>query len=409
MSDLPTIVTTAGLQPMSPAAIRAKILALALAEAPGITADLPGTLIEDHLSTSTAAAIVSDQARVELVNSLTPAGANEFLLQQIGTMIGVPIGGPTNTSVEVVFTAVDVNSIPVVGLIIPRGFLVGDGANQYALDDGGTTGTGGVTPSLSAHATQQGSFAVPGSTVTMLVTSPPPNVTLTVNNPQPGTPGLATETFTAYRPRVLQAELAASVGMPRYLKTLLGQVPGVEQRLIRAVSGSALGTWKLLVGGTGDNYAVADAIYRGFFDFTTLVGSTIDPTRNVAVNINDFPDQYVITFIQPPRETINVVVTWNSSGPNIVNTATVQQLGAPAVVNYINSIPVGMPFNGLDAINAFHTAIEGVLPLQFLTRVVLTVSINGVGVLPISGTYTYQGDPESYLLADSTSVQIVQG
>jgi len=44
-----------------------------------------------------------------------------------------------------------------------------------------------------------------------------------------------------------------------------------------------------------------------------------------------------------------------------------------------------------------------------LTRMVFAVSINGVGVAPSTGTGIIAGDPESYFLATSASVQITRG
>ena len=80
--------------------------------------------------------------------------------------------------------------------------------------------------------TFRGSWAVPAGTVSQLVTSVPSGIALTVTNPEPGTPGVATgETEANFRARVLQAGLAASQGMARYLKTLLGQVAGVQPQV----------------------------------------------------------------------------------------------------------------------------------------------------------------------------------
>ena len=107
MADLPTVIGPAGLVPQPPQTIRDQILADAEALSPGLTADLPGLLIEDVLSTDVAAIVVADQARVDLVNSLTPYGANAFLLLQLGVNVyGVPVQEPSNTSVLVVVTGI---------------------------------------------------------------------------------------------------------------------------------------------------------------------------------------------------------------------------------------------------------------------------------------------------------------
>jgi hypothetical protein len=251
--------------PAVPAEVHAQLIANVVATNPGYTANLPGTLIEDISSTDVAAILLCNSALVELVNSVTPYGANQFILNQLGQIYGVQQGQATNTSVYVVFTGTP-------GFIIPIGFVVSDGTYQYAVQDGGIIGAGGVTPSLYCLATTAGSWAVPANTVTALASSVPSTITLSVTNPLPGTPSAGAQSVESYRAQVLQAGLAASQGMPRYLKTLLANVAGVQPRLISIVpSGSS---WEIIVGG-GDPYQVAYAIYTALFDVSNLVGSTM--------------------------------------------------------------------------------------------------------------------------------------
>lgn len=75
------IITSAGAVPASPNDLNAQLLAGAIARAPGLTATLPGSLVEDMSSTATGALIVQDQAAVDLINSISPLTANEFILE----------------------------------------------------------------------------------------------------------------------------------------------------------------------------------------------------------------------------------------------------------------------------------------------------------------------------------------
>jgi len=263
--NFPIVITPQGLQPQSPASLLAQLLASVAATNPGYTANLPASLIEDVSSTDVGAIALIDQARVELVNSLTSLGANAFVLSQLGQVFGLTPGLATNTSVNVIFTGT-------VGFVINVGFQVSDGTNVYQILDGGVIGSGGTSASLTAIAVQQGSWAVPINTVTQIVTSVPSAITLSVNNPTAGTPGGSAETEEAYRARVLQAGLAASQGMPRYLKTLLQNLPGVvpTQVAVKATLGVGI---EVLCGG-GDNYQIANAIFNAVFDPSALIGST---------------------------------------------------------------------------------------------------------------------------------------
>lgn len=210
MATLPTVVTSAGLTPILPADARAQIVADVVSTNPGYTDNLPGSLIEDVVSTDTAAVLIMDQARVASLNDLTTTSINEFLLAQQGQMFGIPLGLGSNVSVFLQFVGTP-------GFVINPGFLVFDGAYQYQLIDGGIIGTdrgdgNGVSALLFALATVTGDWAVPPGTVTTLNTSLPPGVVLTVTNPQAGIPSSDPETAEDYRARVYDGQLAASGG-----------------------------------------------------------------------------------------------------------------------------------------------------------------------------------------------------
>lgn len=276
MSGIPPIIVDAsGRVPRAPADINAELIADVAATNPGYTANLPGSLIEDISSTDTGAVVLIDNAVTETIDSFNPFGANAFMLNQLGTLYGIISGVGSNTSVNVVFTGPQ-------GYVVAQGFVVSDGTYQYQLLDGGIIGAGGTTQPLTAVATQPGTWSVLASSVTQLVTSVPSSISLSVTNPLAGTPGGIAESEWDYRTRTLQAGLASSTGMARYTKTLLMNVPGVQQRLV-SLQQQQSGGWKVIVGG-GDPFAVAYAIWNGVFDVSTLVGSTISVTAITKAN-----------------------------------------------------------------------------------------------------------------------------
>ena len=131
--------------------------------------------------------------------------------------------------------------------------------------------------------------------------------------------------------------------------------------------------------------------------------------RNQEVSIYDFPDSYVIRYVQPPQQLVDISVTWNTTSPNLVPPAAVAQLGSPALVDYVMNVVVGQPMNLYEMQTAFQEAVASLVPPEQLTRMVFAVSINGVGVSPIAGTGIIEGDPESYFYTDSTRIDITQG
>ena len=401
---LPTIMTSAGLQPQAPADLRAQLVAAVIATNPGYTANLPGSLIEDVASTDVFAVALCDQARVELVNSLTPYGANAFILNQLGAMLGISQGSQSNTAVYVVFSTSPNQS----GLLIPVGFTVTDGANQYVVQDGGLTNSSGVTIPLYAVSSASGSFAVPANTVTTLATSNPYSISITVTNPLPGIAGAASQTEEDYRAQVLQGYRASAQGMPTYLRTILGSVAGVQARLISIRQFPGTTGWQIIVGG-GDPYLVAYAIFKAGFNFATLIGSVISSTRNQIVSISDPPDIYTIPFITPPAQYVGVTLTWNTIAVNFVAASAVAQLGGAAIVSYINSVPVGVAINLYELQDVFQDAISGIVASRLLTRMIFIVSVDGTVVPPSFGTGIIAGDPESYFFTTPNAVTVVQG
>jgi len=390
-------MSTQGLVPRTPSDIRTQLTNNVAATNPGYTNNLPGSLIEDISSTDVAAIALCEQARIELVNSITPYGANEFLLTQLGNVYGVTLGEPTNGSVYVTFTGQ-------AGFVIPQGFIVSDGTNQYKAADGGIIGSG-LTASLYCIATNSNSFSIPAGTVTQIITSVPSPFTLSCTNPLAGNPATTKESPDSYRVRVLQAGIAASQGMARYLKTLLPQVPGVVSRLIAVRQGA--GTWKVICGG-GDPYQVAYAIYQALFDITDLAGSAT-PARNVTVTINDYPDVYQVIFVNPPKQDVGIVLTWNTTATNAISDSSIAQLVSPQLEAYINSLPVGYTINIFDMQDIFLTAVNAVIPSQYISKLNFAVTINGVPTSPSAGTQLIYGDAESYFQTISTAISIVRG
>ena len=309
--SLPTVVTTAGLLPQTPAALNTQLINLVSATNPGYTV-LPAGLIEDLSSTATAALVLIDQARVETFNSLTPYGCNAFILNQLGQQYGVPVGLTVNTSVYVVFSS------PVIGYVIAPGFTVADSTYQYVVpaDGGGVISSTGQSAPIYMVATQGGSWSVPANTVTTIVTSLPSGVTVTCTNPLAGAPSGGAETESNYRARVLTAGVVASVGTPAFVNTLLSNVSGVNQAQISILESSYVtGSWEVIVGGNGDPYQIAYALYRSIPNLGLLVGSFLEVSSVTQANPG-----VVTTLLNHGYTTGQVVTFENCLGMTELNT-----------------------------------------------------------------------------------------
>jgi len=300
-------ITSAGAVPSSPQSLLNAEIAAATALSPGLTANLPGSLIEDMASTAAGALVIQDQAFVDLVNSVSPYTANAPILYELGAVYGVQQGVGSNTSVYVTFTGTP-------GFVIPVGFVVSDGSYQYTVQDGGIIASSGQSAALYCLATVSGSWAVPIGTVTVIITSVPSGVTLTCTNASTGIPGASAQTLQDYQSQVIQAGKATAQGMPSFLRTQLQNVSGVQARLISiAQSGS---NWQIIVGG-GDPYQVANAIFTGLFDVGNLVGS-IFTVSSISAATNA-----VIVTPYNPQYTVGQTITVVGATPTAYNTTYV--------------------------------------------------------------------------------------
>lgn len=391
-------MTAAGAAPIPATQLLSDVIASVQAQSPGYTSNLPGILIEDISSTVVAALAQIDQARVDAVNSNNPYSANPFVLAQLGTLFGIPQGQPTNTSCYVVFTGQ-------AGYYIPIGFLVSDGTNIYAVQDGGTIQTGGTSQPLYVVAVNPGSWAVPVGTITIISTSVPSPYTLSVTNLVTGVAGGPAESVQSYRSRTMDAQISAAQGTPEFIKTQLRKINGVNSRLVSILQVS--GGWEIICGG-GDPYAVAGAIYSAVLDLSAIVGSATT-ARNITTSVIDAPNIYNVISVNPPAQTVGVAVTWNTTLPNFQAGVQVNQTGQVAILNYINSIVVGSPLNLLAMDAIFQNAVASIVPIIYLTTLTYVVTVNGTIVTPSAGTSLIATDPESYFAATNTGITVTQG
>ena len=394
----PLLISSAGAVSASPQALQTLLLANVSALDPDYTANLPGILIEDISSTDVGAMVQIDQARVDAVNCMTPYASSPYVLAQQGQMLGIAQGLPTNTNCFVV-----ISGNP--GYYIPKGFIVSDGTYQYSVQDGGAIQTGSTTVPLYVVAIQAGTWAVPIGSITNIVTSVPSPYALTVTNAVAGIPGGVAQSVQSYRAQIMQATTAAAQGTPAFLLTQIQKVPGVLSRLTTIIA--ATSGWKILCGG-GDPYAVAGAIYSAVLDLSTIVGSSTS-IRNVNVTLTDYPNNYNVVYVNPPQQIVGVSAIWNTSLTNFAAAAQVDQLAQAAILSYVNSINVGQPLNIFALNSAFQQAVVSVLPINYLTTLEFSITINSTPVSPEAGTGIISTDAESYFEAFATGITVAQG
>ena len=341
--SLPVVMAAAGPQPQSPASLNAQIIAAATAANPGLATNLPGTLIEDIVSTDTGALVLIDQAQVETINSLTPHGANLFILGKLGEIYGVKQGVLHNTSVYVMFSGY-------AGVVIPSGMIVSDGTYQYQTQDVGVVSSTGFSSLMYCVATIAGTWAIPEFSVTTIVSSTPANSLLTVFNPHEGIPGTTEESPETYRARVLAAGLVTATGMNAMVKSAL-KAAGANRVSVIQNTHYTPSRWEILID-TGDPYVLATAIYQTCGDINSLTGSSILVTgitaaSNALVTTDLYHGYTSATF----------------TGAILLNFLTVSAISGGSIAvgdHVIGTCPAGTVITAISSINADGTGTYNV-------------------------------------------------
>lgn len=472
MSDLSVVYDENGPIAQTAAELRAQVVSRATALAPGLTTELPGSLVEDMASTATGALISVDQMRVDLINSVGPLSANLPMLTLLAQQYGVQFQKSAGeTTVPVTFTGTP-------NFLIQQGFIVSDGTHQYATNEPVTIRSNGTSPVVTATGTITGSWPVPVGSVNTLITSIPNSITLAASNLTAGVAGADPETNAEFRARVWNAGMSTVQGEPDFIRATLNEVENIDPRQIAVVQGSA--GWTVMAGG-GDTVDMATAIFKSTGDITRLSGTTLNVTgisnanpgvistdlthgyssgqvvrvtgaqgmsgindialtitvidshnfsigidttasgtwtsggvltpnlRNLAVQINSWPDTYTIRFVQPLLQRVTVNFQWRSQSVNYISDAVLLSLSQDSVIRYINSIYAGRPINLNKLQDVWLSAINDTIDMSLITTLDIAIIVDGVLTPPDTNTDIISGDPYSYFYIAEDGVLVTGG
>lgn len=396
MPDIPIIMTAAGAVPRPVEDLRQSVMDGVAEVNPELALYLPGSPQNGICDTSVYALSDCDRKYVDNVNSITPYAANETILNHWGYLFGIIRGQPKRPAVFVRFTGT-------VGFVINKDFIVSDGIHQYQAASGGVINSEGYCM-VYCVADTDGYWAIPENTVKQIVSSVYSPVVLTCNNPVDGTTGTGEELLAAFRARCVIALQRTSTGTIAYAKDLLTRV--CDARLV-SVKQSNFAV-KVIAGG-GDPYEIAYAIFKSGLDVSRLLGSTTDENRNIAATINNYPDFYSVLFVNPPAQTVEIVVTWNTNNANFVSDSAVSALAKTAINEYINSLPVTSQINIIKMQCIFKEAVKLVIDDSFLSRLNFVVKIDGNIQQPDGGGELISGDFEGYFITDESKIIVSRG
>lgn len=464
---LPVIMTSSGAVPTDVTTIRDTLDASITLASPGYTSRLPGTLVEDLLSTDTASVAACDQARVDAINSIPATTVNEYLLTQLGACKGILQNESLNTRAYVQFTGPP-------GVLIPKGFQVSDGVHIYSVATTTVISSTGSATSLSMVVAQDsGVWDIAIGSINQVINQPTQG-TITVSNPVIGLP-YSQESMDEYRSRVLTADSMGVQGSPAYIKSQLASVSGV---ILRSLSVKAYGTGYLVCAAGGDIMDIASALYQSIGDITLLRGSSITITGatqaspctiTTAINHNlvsgmsvtisgalgmtelngshvvtvlspttftipvdttasptyqgsgflvnnsalqtvtiyEGSDAYDIVFLLAQPQVLSLVITWSGLPNLLVTNQEVAANFAPAALDYINSLTTGSSINLQVLKNSLTNSLEAGSIAGF-TELNVEVLIDGQAVSPTEGSLIIDLDEFCYPMLSLENIQVTQ-
>jgi len=381
--------------------IRKNLQDAVIAINPNIRTTAPSGLFNGWTDTSVAPVIETQQTAAELVNSISPQFQNEPLLNQWGAEFGLTRGDATRRSVYVTFYGA-------VGFYINKDLLVSTSDDKYKFKviDGGVIGDSGLV-TLWCVSTSDESYnvAMAVNSVVKIQTSIPTEYGVTCTNLIEGFLGSEQETLADYRTRCMLSQRRTGTGCIEYAKELLAIANGNQQRLISIQQTDA--GYKIVCGG-GDLMSIAGAIFKSGIDFTRLVEST-ESERNITQQIINAPDLYAIKFVLPVALTISVSLTWNTQATTLIPDSTVALNTSSLINDYINNLVVGQKINLLEIKRVFQDGFDTISDSRYLSKLEISVSVNGITATPDEGTELISIDSEGYTVCNVGNINVVRG
>jgi Baseplate J-like protein len=381
--------------------IRTNLQNAVVARNPNIRTTTPGGLFSGWLDTSVAPVRENQQSCAELVNSISPQFQNEILLNQWGSLFGLVRGDATRRSVYVTFYGAT-------GFYINKDLLVSTADDKYkfkVIEGGVIANSGNVTLWCVSVSDEDYNVPMPANSVTKIQTSIPTDYGVTCTNLSEGFLGTEQETLEDYRARCMLSQLRTGTSCVDYAKELIAIANNNQQRLI-SIQPTDTG-YKIVCGG-GDLMAMAGAIFKSGIS-TPLLEHGIHAGRNQTQQVISHPNLIPVKFVLPVALTVSLTLTWNTQSVTLIPDSTVAGTTSQLIANYLNGLVVGQKINLLEIKRVFQDAFDSISDSRFLSKLAISLSINGITQTPDVGTELITIDTEGYPVCAVSSVSVVRG
>lgn len=324
----------------NPTDIRDDILNQAIDNVDGFT-NLPSGIQNNLLDESVIVISEIQDMLSNVMNSVSPLYANNFMVLELGEAFGLKIKDKTLPNTTITFYGL-------AGVVIPEGLEISneDSSKKFVTTKSDIINASGQV-SIYCEGADYYNTPTPANTLTVMLNQVL-NVTscTNLNDAVETTPA---EPISEFRTRFQNRALANRSGTVATLNDELKKVEGTVDRLCTykasqiVEEGVSKAVLEVIVGG-GDDYQVALAIFNSVLYPDIFVSNPSNDETNRTVNINvtfnsvDFPIVYTRPKIN--QLSINISLTVQSGFINIPSEAFTLLL-RPYFENYINNLKIG--------------------------------------------------------------------
>ena len=359
-----------------PTVIRERLLNQSIEKVEGFT-DLPSGIQNNLLDESVVIESEIQDMLANVMNSISPSYANDFIVRELGAAFGLKIKDQALPNTTITFYGL-------AGVVIPEGVEIGnaDGSKKFITTKSDIINAAGQV-SIYCEGADYYDTPTPANTLNVLLNQVL-NVT-SCTNLNDAVESTTAETISEFRSRFQTKAQANRSGTVAALDNALKEIEGTVDRLCTYQASQIIeegvkeAVIEVVVGG-GDDYQVALAIFNSVLYPDIFVSNPSGDETNRTVNINvtfngvDFPIVYTRPKIN--QLSINISLTVQSGFINIPSEAFTLLL-RPYYENYINNLKIGYSPSGYAFDDLIYQCFkDNFYNISIITGINYTLTIN---------------------------------
>ena len=359
-----------------PTVIRERLLNQSIEKVEGFT-DLPSGIQNNLLDESVVIESEIQDMLANVMNSISPSYANDFIVRELGAAFGLKIKDQALPNTTITFYGL-------AGVVIPEGVEIGnaDGSKKFITTKSDIINTTGQV-SIYCEGADYYDTPTPANTLNVLLNQVL-NVT-SCTNLNDAVESTTAETISEFRSRFQTKAQANRSGTVAALDNALKEIEGTVDRLCTYQASQIIeegvkeAVIEVVVGG-GDDYQVALAIFNSVLYPDIFISNPSGDETNRTVNINvtfngvDFPIVYTRPKIN--QLSINISLTVQSGFINIPSEAFTLLL-RPYYENYINNLKIGYSPSGYAFDDLIYQCFkDNFYNISIITGINYTLTIN---------------------------------